>query len=135
MSKETVKAIDERAKQVSAKYRGLYRRAASGKASPRAAIKAFCLECTCWQREGIEKCTSPAYPLFSYRPCRGVPLRQRRQPKRLVRTETTISPLCDEWGRLRDSVSRRAFTSTPRRRRLGKWRLKKILEFSLAHSR
>jgi len=45
-----------------------YLRAVQGKASPRAAIKAFCLECCGWDRDGVRLCTAPACPLHSYRP-------------------------------------------------------------------
>ena len=45
-----------------------YLRAVAGNASPRAAIKAFCLECCGWDRDGVRLCTAPACPLYSYRP-------------------------------------------------------------------
>jgi hypothetical protein len=47
---------------------GLLRRAYEGNASPRQAIKAFCLQCTGYDREAVRKCTAPACPLFAYRP-------------------------------------------------------------------
>ena len=50
------------------KYRQGYLRAVSGEASPRQAIKAFCLECICWQRKEIELCPSVSCPLYPYRP-------------------------------------------------------------------
>ena len=49
------------------KYRSTYRKAMTGK-SLRAAVNSFCLECTGWQREEIRLCTSPACPLFCFRP-------------------------------------------------------------------
>jgi len=48
-------------------YRQTYKRAMSGK-SLRAALNAFCLECTGWQREEIKLCTAIDCPLFPYRP-------------------------------------------------------------------
>lgn len=44
-----------------------YLRAMLGK-SPTAAIKAFCLMCVSWEREGVKGCTATACPLFPYRP-------------------------------------------------------------------
>jgi len=44
-----------------------YARAMSGE-SRTAAMKAFCLECVCWVRSEIRLCTSPACPLYPYRP-------------------------------------------------------------------
>lgn len=48
-------------------YRANYDKAMTGK-SPKAAMKAFCLECVVWQREEVKKCTSPTCPLYPYRP-------------------------------------------------------------------
>ncbi len=45
-----------------------YLRAASGKASPRQAIKAFCLDCVAWDREQVRDCTGVDCPQFLYRP-------------------------------------------------------------------
>lgn len=45
-----------------------YLRAVQGQASPRAAIKSFCLECVGWDRDGVRLCTAPACPLYCYRP-------------------------------------------------------------------
>ena len=45
-----------------------FKAAFSGKASPRMAIKAHCLEC-CWMDSvAIRECCSPACPLWEYRP-------------------------------------------------------------------
>jgi len=44
-----------------------YLRALSGK-SPRAAIKAMCMECVQWVRKDVAECGSPACPLYPYRP-------------------------------------------------------------------
>ncbi len=43
-------------------------RAFSGAASPRAAIKAMCLTCMGYDREGIKNCTGYSCPLWKYRP-------------------------------------------------------------------
>jgi hypothetical protein len=61
-------AIERRAKVIPNIYRGGYRRAAAGTCSPRAAIKAHCLECVGWVRREIELCTSLACPLWAFRP-------------------------------------------------------------------
>lgn len=46
----------------------LFLRVYTGQASPRAAIKAKCLEC-CWMDEvGIRECTGTACPLWAFRP-------------------------------------------------------------------
>jgi len=46
----------------------LFERVFAGKAPPRAAIKAFCLECLQFSDDAIKTCTAPACPLFQYRP-------------------------------------------------------------------
>jgi len=48
-------------------YRNVYKKAMSGK-SLRAATKSFCLECVGWKRDEVALCTSPACPLYPYRP-------------------------------------------------------------------
>jgi hypothetical protein len=47
---------------------GVFKKAFSGKASPRAAIKAKCLECTWLDRKAITECTADECPLWHYRP-------------------------------------------------------------------
>lgn len=59
--------IAERERQMPAIHRANYRQAVSGK-SRKAAIKAFCLECVCWQKEEVRLCTALACPLYAYRP-------------------------------------------------------------------
>ena len=49
-------------------YSGIVRKAYEGEASPRAAIKAFCLYCTGYDRATVADCTSFACPLHPYRP-------------------------------------------------------------------
>ena len=53
----------------SPRYVALYRRVYAGTASPRQAIKCFCVDC-CGSMDEIKTCTAPACPLFSYRPYR-----------------------------------------------------------------
>jgi hypothetical protein len=48
-------------------YRKTYDTAMQGK-SLKSAVKAFCLECVCWQKEEVQLCTSLACPLYPYRP-------------------------------------------------------------------
>jgi hypothetical protein len=54
---------------IKAVHRTNYDRAMRGR-SPKAAIKAHCLECVCWQKEEVRLCSSPACALFPYRPYR-----------------------------------------------------------------
>lgn len=61
--------VERRLSQMPNHCRNTYLRAIGGR-SPRAAIKAFCLECVGWQRAEVVRCTAPACPLWSYRPFR-----------------------------------------------------------------
>ena len=61
--------IAERRQQMPKIHRSNYDEAVSGK-SRKAAIKAFCLECVCWQKEEVRLCSSLACPLYPYRPYR-----------------------------------------------------------------
>ena len=63
-------AVANRAMQAPPKDRPGYLLAAAGRASPRAAIKAFCLECVGWQRAEVSRCTAPTCLLWLYRPFR-----------------------------------------------------------------
>ena len=49
-------------------YAELIARARKGTASPRSAIKAFCLECAGLIRKDITGCTATQCPLHKYRP-------------------------------------------------------------------
>lgn len=60
--------VAERLKSIPVRARLGYLAAAAGKASPRNAIKAFCLECVCWDRAEVRQCTSLACPMYAYRP-------------------------------------------------------------------
>ena len=62
-------AVADRVSQMPETCRANYLRALRGK-SLAAGVKAFCLECTGWNRQAARECTSPACPLHPYRPCR-----------------------------------------------------------------
>jgi len=59
--------IEQRRKQIPDIHRTNYDKALRGR-SMKAAIKAFCLECVCWQKEEVRLCTDLACPLYPYRP-------------------------------------------------------------------
>jgi hypothetical protein len=59
--------IAERLGNMPQSYRPNYKKAVQGN-SLRAAIKAFCQECVCWQIEEIRECTDLACPLYAVRP-------------------------------------------------------------------
>ena len=61
-------AIAERLAQMPRSFRRTYRKATRGEASPRMAIKAFCMECCGWQRKEVARCSGWACPLWTYRP-------------------------------------------------------------------
>ena len=60
--------IQKKAAEMPETTRKGYLRAAVGTASPRAAIKAYCLECMGYIRAEVTQCTGEACPLFLYRP-------------------------------------------------------------------
>lgn len=49
---------------------GVFRRVYAGRASPRQAIKAQCLQCCAYSEPAIRDCTAPACPLWPFRPYR-----------------------------------------------------------------
>ncbi len=61
------KKVAERRAAMPRAYRKIYDRAMAGQ-SRRAAMHAFCLECTHWQREEIKLCPAVACPMYPYRP-------------------------------------------------------------------
>ena len=61
-------SVQERMPEMPKNGRGGYFRAVCGRASPGQAIKAFCMECACWQRAEAGRCTSLACPLYAYCP-------------------------------------------------------------------
>ena len=58
----------DRVADAPASCRALVRRAYESTASPRGAIKAFCLQCVGYERKDVTRCTASACPLFAYRP-------------------------------------------------------------------
>ena len=61
------KKIERKLKDIPEIYREIYEKAVLGGSKP-AAIKAFCLECACWEKNEIIKCNSVACPLYMVRP-------------------------------------------------------------------
>jgi hypothetical protein len=59
--------ISKRIAEIPKIYREVYKKAAIGGSKP-AAIKTFCLECVCWQKNEIINCTCVTCPLYSVRP-------------------------------------------------------------------
>ncbi|MBA7554728.1 hypothetical protein ES705_47359 [subsurface metagenome] len=59
--------IAERREQMPKIHRANYDKAMKGR-SMKAATKAFCLECVCWEKEEVRLCTSLACPMYPYRP-------------------------------------------------------------------
>lgn len=57
----------KRRKGVPERFRSLFARAYSGK-SKAAGVKAFCLECVCYQSKEVKLCPATACPLWRYRP-------------------------------------------------------------------
>jgi hypothetical protein len=71
--------IEQRRSQIPKAYRGIYDKAVRGR-SLRAAVKAQCLECCCWQRKEVELCTDLGCPLYAVRPYQGF---SERTPKKV----------------------------------------------------
>lgn len=62
--------IARRIRDIPKIYRKTYQKAVIHGSKP-AAIKAFCLECVCWQKNEIINCTSLDCPLYAVRPFMG----------------------------------------------------------------
>jgi hypothetical protein len=67
MNIEQKEKIAQHRAQIPRIHQANYDKAMRGR-SMKAAIKAFCLECVCWQKEEVRLCTSFACPLYNYRP-------------------------------------------------------------------
>lgn len=67
MMKTQEEQIEQRCQQMPDIHLANYKRAMRGR-SMKAAIKAFCLECVCWQKEEVRLCTDLGCPLYPYRP-------------------------------------------------------------------
>ena len=61
-------SITDKADKMPKIYKNCYLSAVSGKASPRDAIKAFCIECQGYQRKEVTKCNVIDCPLNLFRP-------------------------------------------------------------------
>lgn len=61
------KKVGKRIAEIPENYRKGYKKAVKG-GSKRAAIKAFCLECSMWQEDEITGCKAVTCPLYSVRP-------------------------------------------------------------------
>ena len=68
MNEKQKQRIAKKRAGIPKKYRGIYDKAMSGEASPRQAIKSFCLECTGGIKEEVRLCTGVACQLYNYRP-------------------------------------------------------------------
>ena len=63
-------SITKKADEMPGIYKTNYLSAVSGKASPRNAIKAFCIECMGYVRSEVTNCDTIDCPLNLYRPYR-----------------------------------------------------------------
>lgn len=70
-------SVEKRLAQMPPTCRNNYLKAVAGK-SPAAGIKAFCMECVCWDRGEVAGCTSLACPLYAYRPFKLAVASERR---------------------------------------------------------
>ena len=59
--------IARRMEEIPKKYRKIYKKAVESR-SKSAAIKAFCLECICWQKSEVINCSCLTCPLYGVRP-------------------------------------------------------------------
>jgi hypothetical protein len=64
----TTRTIISKANEIPKKYRTNYISSIGGTASPREAIKAFCLECMGYNAAEIKRCETIHCPLNLYRP-------------------------------------------------------------------
>jgi hypothetical protein len=67
MSNDRVQKINQRLSQMQPAYKGVYKKAVTGK-SLRACINAQCLMCCGYQRKEVTLCTDLACPLYAVRP-------------------------------------------------------------------
>jgi hypothetical protein len=59
--------IANRMAEIPKKYRRIYKKAVESR-SKSAAVKVFCLECVCWQKNEIINCSCLTCPLYGVRP-------------------------------------------------------------------
>ena len=67
MSNSQQEQISQRQSQIPKSHKKNYDKAMRGR-SLKAATKAFCLECVCWEKEEVRECTDLSCPLYPYRP-------------------------------------------------------------------
>ena len=75
---------------IPASAQNIYVRAATGQASPRGAIKAMCLDCVGYDRQAVADCTSPACPLFHYRPYQSKAKPDLAAPTPVLKGQTSL---------------------------------------------
>ncbi len=80
--------IADRRAQMPQIHRSNYDKAVQRK-SMKAAVKAFCLECVCWQKEEVRLCTSLACPLYPYRPYKDSSKQASERPGFSVESKTS----------------------------------------------
>ena len=88
MTKTREEQIAERREQMPKIHRANYDKAMSGR-SMKAAIKAFCLECVCGQKEEVRLCTDLACALYPYRPYKNSSNRHSKQRSLGVESENS----------------------------------------------
>lgn len=86
--------IAKRRSDMSELYRPLYDRVVAGTASPRQAIKSFCLQCMGWQRKDVATCKTAECSLHRHRPYQ----QERPAPRREGTAGTPESPNADQVG-------------------------------------
>lgn len=60
-------AVKDRLAEMPVSCRRSYLSALMARGGAKRAIKAFCLECVCWDRDEVRNCTAVACPLYAYR--------------------------------------------------------------------
>ena len=69
LTPERIKELkDKEVARTLPRYKRIIERALNGEGSPRAAIKARCLQCVGELREEIRRCTAPHCALYEFRP-------------------------------------------------------------------
>jgi hypothetical protein len=67
MKNSAERKISKRIEEIPKPYRRNYKKAVNG-SSRKAAVKAFCLECSLWQENEITDCKAVTCPLYAVRP-------------------------------------------------------------------
>lgn len=95
------RVIADRASQMPKAARSAYLRAANGKASPRMAIKPFCMECVGGNRIEVASCTAVACPLWMYRP-----FQQKNSAKSAPLPQIDLDSIDSKWLSVTDDSAR-----------------------------